>query len=137
MTAQFTLDPRLERDSVFVTDLTLSQLRLQDDARFVWCVLAPRRDGLAELSDLDAAERSLLMEEAVAVGAAIQGIAATDTINTGALGNIVRQLHVHVIGRREGDAAWPGPVWGAGAAEPYGREALTARIKALRGALEG
>lgn len=128
----FMLDPRLEADSVFVADLALSQLRLQNDARYVWCVLVPRREKLTELDDLPASDRAALIEEAVAVGGAIRAIASVDKINTGALGNIVRQLHVHVIGRREGDAAWPGPVWGHGAAEPYEPAALEARITALR-----
>ncbi|MBA4801391.1 MAG: HIT domain-containing protein [Euryhalocaulis sp.] len=128
----FALDPRLEADSVFVADLGLSQLRLQNDARYVWCVLVPRREKLMELDDLSAEDRAALIEEAVAVGAAIRAIAPVDKINTGALGNIVRQLHVHVIGRREGDAAWPGPVWGHGAVEPYEAAVLEARITALR-----
>lgn len=131
----FTLDPRLEADSVFVADLALSQLRLQNDARYLWCVLVPRREGLAELDDLSASDRAALMEEAVAAGAVIRAVTHVDKINTGALGNIVRQLHVHVIGRREGDAAWPGPVWGHGAAEPYDPAVLGARIAALKQAL--
>ena len=94
------------------------------DARYVWVVLIPRREGLAELSDLNASERSELMEEAVTAGEAVGRIADAlgrplHKLNTAALGNITRQLHVHVIGRRTDDAAWPQPVWGVGKAEPW------------------
>jgi len=120
----FVLDPRLEADSVFIADGPLSQLRLMDDARFPWLVLVPRVPGATEWIDLDGASQRLLLAEINQAGALLrQHFAPIDKLNIGALGNIVRQLHVHVVGRREGDAAWPGPVWGAGTRRPYGEEA--------------
>ena len=120
----FALDPRLAADSVFIADGPLSQLRLMDDARFPWLVLVPRVPGATEWIDLDGASQRLLLAEVNQAGALLrQHFAPIDKLNIGALGNIVRQLHVHVVGRREGDAAWPGPVWGAGTRRPYGEEA--------------
>ncbi len=127
----FTLDPRLEADSVFIADGPLSQLRLMDDARFPWLVLVPRVPGAMEWIDLDGASQRLLLAEINQAGALLrQHFAPIDKLNIGALGNIVRQLHVHVVGRREGDAAWPGPVWGAGTRRAYGGDVaeLASRI---------
>ncbi len=90
-----------------------------NDARFPWLILVPRRNDLSELIDLDASDRATLMEEIAAVSAVLKSRPGVDKINIGALGNIVRQLHVHVVARSVGDAAWPGPVWGAGAAVRY------------------
>ena len=127
----FALHTQLAADSVFVADGPLSQLRLMDDARFPWLVLVPRVPGATEWIDLDGASQRLLLAEINQAGALLrQHFAPIDKLNIGALGNLVRQLHVHVVGRREGDAAWPGPVWGAGARRSYGAEApdLAARL---------
>ncbi|MFG1360472.1 HIT domain-containing protein [Xanthobacter pseudotagetidis] len=133
--ASFSLDPRLEGDGPVVAELPLCQVRLVDDARFVWLVLIPRRDGLVEILDLPAADRAVLMEEIAAVGAAVKAASGCAKLNVAALGNMVSQLHVHVIGRNPGDAAWPGPVFGFGAREPMAPEAMAARLETLRGAL--
>jgi diadenosine tetraphosphate (Ap4A) HIT family hydrolase len=112
----------------------LSQLRLMDDLRFPWLVLVPRLDGASEWLDLELPQQQLLLAELNAAAGALRSFQACDKLNIGALGNIVRQLHVHLVGRREGDAAWPGPVWGAGspqrasAVEAAGRQA---RLRAL------
>lgn len=117
----FELDPRLAADSVFIADGPLSQLRLMDDARFPWLLLVPRVPGAAEWVDLDgAAQRLLLAELNMAARLLREQFAPVDKLNIGALGNLVPQLHLHVVGRRIGDAAWPGPVWGSGARRPYG-----------------
>jgi diadenosine tetraphosphate (Ap4A) HIT family hydrolase len=118
----FTLDPRLENDTLAIGDSTLSRLLLMNDARFPWVILVPRRPDLVELTDLTAAERVLLIEEIAAVSTALSGRRDVDKINVGALGNLVRQLHIHVIARAVGDEAWPAPVWGAGARRPYGAD---------------
>jgi len=131
----FTLDPRLEADSAFVTDLAICQVRLMTDARFAWCLAVPRRDGLVELEDLSAEDRAAVMEEAMRLAGAIRAVAPVDKMNVAALGNQVKQLHIHVIGRTEGDPAWPGPVWGVGQAEGYTKTELQDRIAGLRGAL--
>ena len=116
----FALDPRLQSATLAVGDLSLSRLLLMNDARFLWLILSPRRAGLVEIVDLDARDRAALMEEIVLVAQWLRQRPGVDKINIGALGNIVAQLHVHVVARRIGDAAWPGPVWGVGAAQPYG-----------------
>jgi diadenosine tetraphosphate (Ap4A) HIT family hydrolase len=124
--ATFSLDHRLALDTVLVWEGPLSQLRLMDDARFPWLVLVPRVPGATEWIDLDGASQRLLLAEVNQAGALLrQHFAPIDKLNIGALGNIVRQLHVHVVGRREGDAAWPGPVWGVGTRRSYGGDAPT------------
>lgn len=115
----FMLDPRLAADTETVGDLPLCRILLMNDARFAWIVLVPRKAGLTEILDLSEAERAVLTEETMAAARALRAVAPCDKLNIGALGNIVRQLHVHVVARVEGDAAWPGPVWGSGAAKPY------------------
>jgi diadenosine tetraphosphate (Ap4A) HIT family hydrolase len=137
MPADFQLDPRLERDSVLVAEGPLSQLRLMDDARFPWLVLVPRIAGASEWVDLDGAAQRLLLAEINLAAQALRALAPCDKLNIGALGNIVRQLHVHVVARRTEDAAWPGPVWGQGSALPYEAAARSAVIERLRGSLPG
>ncbi len=128
----FVLDPRLAADSLFIADWPLSRLLLMDDARFPWLLLVPRRAGRIELDDLGFDDQTQLLREIGRAMAVLRSIAHGSKFNIGALGNIVRQLHVHVVVRREGDAAWPGPVWSAGAKaryEPAAREALIARLR--------
>jgi diadenosine tetraphosphate (Ap4A) HIT family hydrolase len=115
----FALDARLAADTIEIGDLALSRLLLMNDARFLWLILVPRQDGLSELVDLSAADRAILMEEIVAVSQAMVGSPGVEKINVGALGNVVRQLHVHVIARNALDPAWPGPVWGVGTPQHY------------------
>ena len=114
----FALDPRLVADTLPAGHLPLCEVRLMNDARFPWLILVPRRAGLREIHDLSPADRALLMEEATAASAVLAAHGAFK-VNVGALGNIVAQLHVHVVGRQNGDAAWPGPVWGSGTRQPY------------------
>lgn len=127
----FKLDSRLEADSTPLMELPLSSLRLINDARYPWVLLVPRKAALTEIIDLDETERMRLMEEVARVSAALKKVTACDKLNIGALGNMVAQLHVHVIARFKSDAAWPGPVWGVG--EPLAWEA--SRQKALMDAL--
>lgn len=131
----FSLDPRLAADSCAVATLPLCEVRLKQDARYPWLILVPRQAGLVEISDLAAAAQTRLWQEVNQAAAALRAVAPCDKLNLGALGNIVRQLHVHVIARRIGDAAWPGPVWGHGAALAYADAELAARRDALRQAL--
>ena len=109
----FTLDPRLAADSHFIVDGPLSQVRLVDDARYDWFVLVPRSPGAVEWFDLAPGQQRILLEEIGDLCAALQATARCEKLNIGALGNIVRQLHVHVLARNTGDPAWPGPAWGA------------------------
>ena len=122
--APFELHPALAATSVLVCDLELSQLRLQDDARFPWLVLVPRVPGARELDDLTAQERAVLIEEIAQASKAARALGEAsgrpvEKINVGALGNVTPQLHVHVLGRRSDDGLWPGPVWGRGEPAPY------------------
>jgi len=130
--AAFALDPRLQADTRPVAMLPLCELRLMDDARYPWLILVPRRAGMTEIADLTESEQAQLWREANQAAAALRAVAPCDKLNLGALGNIVRQLHLHVVARTEGDAAWPGPVWGSGATVPYAADALAARLAALR-----
>jgi diadenosine tetraphosphate (Ap4A) HIT family hydrolase len=129
--SDFVLHPRLEADTVFVADWPLSRVLLLNDARYSWLVLVPRRTGAVELFDLSKADRSVLMEETARAGQLLKTIGDVAKINVGALGNLVPQLHVHVVARNPGDPAWPGPVWGHSAAVPYepsARDAMIAQI---------
>lgn len=124
MTDGFVLDPRLEAESVAVADWPLSAVRLKDDARFHWLLLVPRRTGLVELTDLDPDAYAQLASEILAAVRLVQEIASPDKVNVAALGNIVPQLHVHVIARFASDPAWPEPVWSSGPARAFPSHAL-------------
>jgi diadenosine tetraphosphate (Ap4A) HIT family hydrolase len=115
----FELDSRLENDALPVGKLTLCQLRLINDARWPWLILVPMRGGLVEIHDLDATSCRMLADETALVSLVLKKLTAAEKINTGALGNIVRQLHIHVVARNTGDENWPEPVWGIGKSQPY------------------
>lgn len=134
MTESFALDPRLAADTVVVGDLPLAQVLLMDDARFPWLILVPRRPGVSELTDLAAEDGGTLWQEVRLAVGVMQALAKPDKVNVAALGNVVSQLHVHVVGRFRSDPAWPGPVWGQGEARPYpphARAQLIERAAAL------
>ena len=130
--AIFRLDDRLAADTITVGALALSRVLLMNDARYPWVILVPQRAALVEWSDLGVADRHMLLDEAVVVGEVISRLWEVDKINTASLGNMVAQLHVHVIGRRQGDPAWPGPVWGRGEAQPYEPDAQSTLVATLR-----
>ncbi len=132
----FVVDARLRADTRHVASLELCDVLLMNDARFPWLVLVPRRPGMVEICDLAATEQATLWQEANHAAQALRAVAPFDKLNLGALGNIVRQLHVHVVGRREGDAAWPGPVWGSGPALPYDEDSLGTLKLRLQGELQ-
>lgn len=128
----FDLDPRLAADTAPVCDLDLCAVRLMNDARFAWLILVPRRAGAVEITNLSEDDRMLLMAEMCRAADALRAVAPCDKLNVGALGNLVPQLHIHIVARVEGDAAWPGPVWGSGAAKPYDEGWLTRLAGAIR-----
>lgn len=128
----FALDPRLAADSAFIADGPLSQVRLIDDTRFPWLVLVPRINGISEWLELDGGQQRLLLAEINQAGQLIRAQPGVQKLNIGALGNIVRQLHVHLVGRHEGDAAWPGPVWGSGSAVRHEAAQLVAEVEHWR-----
>lgn len=116
--SEFQPDERLVRDSDLLTKIGLCELRLMKDSRWPWLVLVPQRPDVSEIFDLTPLDQTMLTFETTLVAEALKTVTGATKINTGALGNIVRQLHVHVIARNEGDPNWPGPVWGHGAAVP-------------------
>jgi len=115
----FVLHPRLAADTLPIGDLPLCRVLLLNDRRFAWLVLVPRRANAVEIHELEPKDRAALIEEVAAAGAALKKFSGAEKINIGALGNIVSQLHVHVVARSNADPAWPGPVWGFGAAVAY------------------
>jgi diadenosine tetraphosphate (Ap4A) HIT family hydrolase len=128
----WTLHPRLEDDAGAVGDLPLSRLLLANDANYPWLLLVPRRAGAGEIIDLSEADQIQLAAEIAAVSRVLRAVASCDKLNVAALGNVVPQLHVHVIARRRGDPAWPKPVWGAVPPrdyDPAARERLVATLR--------
>ena len=136
MDTAFTLDPRLVADTHTVGDMAFSRLLLMDDARFPWLILVPRRAGLHELIELPRDEQHILLDELNRCAHVLHALDKPDKLNIAALGNVVAQLHVHVIARYANDAAWPRPVWGCGGDRaPYASDTLRMRLNALRSAL--
>lgn len=132
----FALHQRLKDDTVEVADLALSRVFLMNDRTVPWLILVPRKAGVSEVHDLSEKDRAELIEEVARVSQVIRELHVPDKINIGALGNLVPQLHVHVIGRFKTDRAWPGPVWGKDGAEPYGAGELREEVARIRLALE-
>ncbi len=131
----FELHPRLAADTYPIKDLALSRVLFMNDSRYPWVILVPKRPNIVEIHDLAEADRLQLMTEISAASEALTSLFETDKINVGALGNIVPQLHVHVLSRRQSDAAWPGPVWGVGEAIPHGEEERVQMIRKIAAAL--
>jgi diadenosine tetraphosphate (Ap4A) HIT family hydrolase len=123
-TDPFTLDPRLASDSLPLGSWPLCELRLMNDRRFPWLLLIPRRAGLVEVTDLADSDYGRLATEIRAATRLVIDLESPDKTNVATLGNMVSQLHVHVIGRFHGDPAWPRPVWCAEGARPYRRGEL-------------
>jgi diadenosine tetraphosphate (Ap4A) HIT family hydrolase len=129
MQAAFALDPRLQADTIPIGDLALSTVLLMNDARFPWLVLVPRRAGASEVTDLSEEDAAALMGEVRVATRVMLEFAQPDKVNVGALGNMVSQLHVHVVGRFRSDPAWPGPVWGFETRTPYPDHAAAALVE--------
>jgi diadenosine tetraphosphate (Ap4A) HIT family hydrolase len=129
----FTLDSRLAGDTLPIGDLPLCSALLLDDARFPWFVLVPRRGDVTELTDLSDEDAAALMGEIRVATRVMLELAKPDKVNVAALGNVVPQLHVHVVGRFLSDPAWPGPVWGHGTRAPYPHHAAAALVERAAG----
>ena len=127
----FTLHPTLARDTVLVSQLPLCLVLLMKDRRFPWLILVPERDSVREIYELPPSDREALVEEIALASEVLQRLFQPDKLNVGALGNVVPQLHVHVVARFASDPAWPGPVWGSGPAGPY----ADAELEEIRGRL--
>ncbi|NWG23016.1 MAG: HIT domain-containing protein [Pseudorhodoplanes sp.] len=128
----FVLHPQLARDTILLGDLPLSRVLVVNDANYPWLMLVPRRADIVELIDLDEVERAQLMTEIALVGRALKDVSQCDKLNIAALGNIVPQLHVHIIARRKTDAAWPKPIWGVAPPVPVDAVDLDLFMKALK-----
>ncbi len=115
----FELDERLSADSLFIASLKLSQVRLMNDTRYPWLILIPQRPNLREIIDLQGDDQQLLLQEISQLSHLLKTIWNPFKINVAALGNVVAQLHIHVIARFENDFAWPNPIWNCGTAQKY------------------
>ncbi|MBU2704702.1 HIT domain-containing protein [Zooshikella marina] len=131
VTKGFTLAEQLQQDTIKVGDFSLSSLLLMNDQRYPWFILVPRVPGIEEIYQLSAQDQQQLWWEVSYISEKLKDIFAADKMNIAALGNKVRQLHIHIIARQQSDDAWPEPVWGklpAKAYEPEAVEALKARL---------
>ena len=128
----FELHERLAADCHLVDDWPLSRLLLSRDATYPWLILVPRRSGLGNYHDLAEPDLALMTDEIVRASRGLEALFAPDKLNVAALGNLVPQLHVHVVARFRDDPAWPGPIWGAGPPQPYDEDALAGRLGELR-----
>ena len=128
----WSLHPQLARDTIAIGDLALSRLLVVNDANWPWLLLVPRRPGASEIIDLDEVARAQLMTEISRVARALKEVTACDKLNVAALGNVVAQLHVHVIARRSGDAGWPKPIWGAAPPLPRDPRELDRFVTAIK-----
>ncbi|KAA0587580.1 diadenosine tetraphosphate (Ap4A) HIT family hydrolase [Azospirillum lipoferum] len=131
----FSLNERLQADTRLVTDLRLCRVLLMNNRLWPWLILVPMREDAVEIHRLGEADQLTLMREIALASRVVERLFAPDKMNVGALGNMVPQLHVHVIGRTRGDPAWPGPVWGSGHAEPYEPAEAAALVDQLAEAL--
>lgn len=122
----FSLDSRLQQDCLVLGDFPLCRLLLMNDANYPWFILVPRREDVSELFQLDAADQQKLWLETTRLAEALKDAFVADKMNVATLGNVVSQLHMHVIVRRREDQAWPAPVWGRHPARPYGAEEAAA-----------
>lgn len=136
LTKDWSLHPQLARDTVPVGDLPLARTLLTNDANYPWLILVPRLPGLVELIDLEENAQVQLLGEIAATARALKSITQCDKLNIAALGNQVRQLHVHVIARRHTDPAWPKPVWGVKPSAPYEKAQQRAFLESLRQSLK-
>jgi diadenosine tetraphosphate (Ap4A) HIT family hydrolase len=133
----FVLHPTLACDTVEVARLPLCRVLLMRDRRFPWLILVPERESAREIHELSPGDRAALIEEIARAGEALSRLFQPDKLNVGALGNVVPQLHVHVVARFAADPAWPGPVWGSGTAEPYPESEIAELRERLAAALKG
>lgn len=133
--SEFVLNSRLAADTVPLVDWPLSAVRLMNDRTWPWLILVPRRPDLRELHDLSTLDMALLVGELAKASRVVAEICRPEKVNVGALGNIVSQLHIHVIGRFRDDPAWPGPVWSFRPPVPYREEELAQVVERLQAAL--
>ena len=132
----FTLHPQLARDTTFVGDLALSRVLLMNDANYPWLILVPRRDGAVEIVDLTDEDQQQLMHEIALASTVLKTATQCEKLNVATIGNVVPQLHVHVVARQQSDPAWPKPVWGAAPVRSYDPRMRDEFVVALRKRLD-
>jgi diadenosine tetraphosphate (Ap4A) HIT family hydrolase len=130
--SEWRLDPQIALDTAAVGDLSLCAVRAMDDATYPWLVLVPRQAGVTEIIDLDQSDRTQLMAEISTAATALKKVTGCDKLNVGAIGNLVPQLHIHIVARRRGDPAWPKPVWGVAPPVAYEPQSLDVFVDAVR-----
>ena len=130
------LHSQLANDTISIGDLALSRVLLMNDAAYPWLILVPCVPGITEIIDLQEADRGALMAEISRASSTLKAITRCDKLNVAAIGNVVPQLHVHIVARRHGDPAWPKPVWGVAPPRPYAAREADELIAAIRGAME-
>jgi diadenosine tetraphosphate (Ap4A) HIT family hydrolase len=128
----FALDSRLQQDTLPIGDFPLCRLLLSNDSNYPWFILVPRRDDISEIFQLGVREQQQLWQETSTLAETLKGVFEADKLNVATLGNVVSQLHMHVIVRKRDDAAWPAPVWGKHPAKPYSTEQVAAIRQQLR-----
>lgn len=128
------IDPRLTSSSLHVIDLNLCQVRLNHNAAFPWILLIPQRESVTEIIDLSPSDQLQLMEEISLSSHVMKALFKPTKLNVASLGNVVPQLHLHVIARYENDKAWPHPVWNSGVNMEYGEQEKNVRIDLLKNA---
>jgi len=133
----FTLDERLQKDTLVVGRFDLCLLLLHRDSNYPWFILVPQREGVTEIHHLSPADQQLLLAESTLVAEALASLFLPDKLNIAMLGNIVAQLHIHHVARFKTDVSWPGPIWGAAPAGKYEAAVLQQRLESMRNALEG
>ena len=131
--SNFTLDSRLQADTNILGESALNLLLLMNDSRYPWCILVPKQQGLQEIYQLSESDQFSLTKESSLLATVMMDLLPLDKMNIGALGNVVSQLHVHHVGRRKNDPAWPGPVWGHSPAIPYTSEGKQELVNSLAG----
>lgn len=127
----FTLDQRLENDCFVIKDLKLSKLLLMNDQNYYWFILVPKKENMVELIDLSFEDQTILLQEVNQLSKILKKEFSCDKINVATLGNVVKQLHIHVIGRFENDISFPKPIWGSAPAKPYEEEKANNLIKKI------
>ena len=135
MSETFELDPRLAADTAPIGRSDGGLVLLMNDARWPWILLVPEHPDVSQLHELEAGDAAQVLSTSLAIARAMTAEYPDRRINVGALGNVVSQLHVHQVLRREGDPAWPGPVWGHGVRTRYAPEALTEAVEHWRAVL--
>jgi len=134
---KFKLDQRLQSDCFFIDNINLSQLLLMNDSNYPWLILVPQKNNITELTDLSFIDQTTLLQEINLISKIIKDIFIIDKLNIATLGNVVSQLHIHIIGRKKDDASFPKPIWGNSKIRPYNIEESTKIIQNFKEKLNG